>query len=137
MTERPILFSAPMVRALLAGTKTQTRRVVKRDRFIHADGSDEFAPPLICCPYGQPGDRLWVREAWYFEGTDMMRHGRTHSTQDGVVRYLADGERRTINTDWRNVEAWMTRKPQNRPGIHMPAGPRASRWRSPACASSG
>jgi len=68
--------------------------------------------------------RLWVREAWNFLGTDMMRHGRTHSTQDGVVKYLADGERRTINTKWRNVEVWMARKPQSRPSIHMP------RWAS-------
>jgi len=65
MKERPILFSAPMVRALLDGSKTQTRRVAKefagRDdldailkRFPHQDG----------CPYGQTGDRLWVRETW-------------------------------------------------------------------------
>lgn len=64
MKERPILFSAPMVRAILAGAKTQTRRVVK-DRHIDA------APPACLfqwlrerCPYGQPGDRLWVRETW-------------------------------------------------------------------------
>lgn len=86
MKERPILFSAPMVRALLDGTKTQTRRVVKglTDKmWIEAtanggfnvcyDGEPtcgtgvwevaEHAHP-ISCPYGQPGDRLWVREAW-------------------------------------------------------------------------
>lgn len=64
MKERPILFSGPMVRAILAGTKTQTRRVVK-ERHIDA------APPVHFfqylrenCPYGQPGDRLWVRESW-------------------------------------------------------------------------
>lgn len=54
MKERPILFSAPMVRALLAGTKTQTRRILKNQRAYDIDK----------CPYGQPGDRLWVREAW-------------------------------------------------------------------------
>ena len=79
MTERPILFSAPMVRALLAGTKTQTRRVVK-----HAREIDAFSPCEVpgewrigvmeagvtadmgCmrCPFGTPGDRLWVRETW-------------------------------------------------------------------------
>jgi hypothetical protein len=52
--ERPILFSGDMVRAILAGTKTQTRRVVK--------GDGEFNRRR--CPYGEPGDRLWVREAW-------------------------------------------------------------------------
>lgn len=64
MKERPILFSAPMVRALRAGTKTQTRRAVN-DRHIDA------APPACFfqwlrerCPYGQTGDRLWVRETW-------------------------------------------------------------------------
>lgn len=64
MKERPILFSAPMVRALLDGSKKQTRRVVKpqpyRDDYM-ADGDvrRQFA---TLSPYGQPGDRLWVRE---------------------------------------------------------------------------
>jgi hypothetical protein len=84
MKERPILFSAPMVRALLNGSKTQTRRVVKPqppkmfcsgdvaaitngtrwafsrlpERLAHPPGKE----PGILCPYGQPGDRLWVRE---------------------------------------------------------------------------
>ena len=137
--ERPIIFSAPMVRAILAGTKTQTRRVWKMPRgcewYAEMGGEQQgwFVDPDCpwwlhvneCrCPYGQLGDRLWVREAWRFEGTDMMRLGRTHMTQDGVVSYLADNVRRTINTDWRNVETWMTRKPQSRPSIHMP------RWAS-------
>lgn len=75
MKERPILFSAPMVRALLDGTKTQTRRVVKPQPFaITSDGvpfvqtadDEKFGRlgKVIVCPYGQPGDRLWVREAW-------------------------------------------------------------------------
>lgn len=84
MKERPILFSAPMVRALLDGSKTQTRRACKPqppkmfcsgdvaaitngtrwafsrmpDRIAHPPGLE----PGILCPYGQPGDRLWVRE---------------------------------------------------------------------------
>ncbi len=70
MKERPILFSGEMVRALLAGRKTHTRRVVNpqpeclRDvqalQFHVATGE-----PLAIgkgCPYGRPGDRLWVRE---------------------------------------------------------------------------
>ena len=83
MKERPILFSAPMVRALLAGTKTQTRRIFKPERMTwdangryktHAmrggelsiTGSGPFKPSswLHYCPYGQPGDRLWVRESF-------------------------------------------------------------------------
>ncbi len=69
--ERPILFSAPMVRAILDGSKTQTRRIFK--------GTTEHKGPYNLdymeahrqasgwgriCPYGAPGDRLWVRETW-------------------------------------------------------------------------
>lgn len=84
MKERPMLMSAPMVRAILAGTKTQTRRLVKpprnRPAFVlldHGNGwwpyqSDDGESELCddgmehpyTCPYGKPGDRLWVREAW-------------------------------------------------------------------------
>lgn len=76
MKERPILFSAPMVRALLAGTKTQTRRVVKpapqtvrNHRSAAWDGDPAELMKLLTtagrrCPYGQPGDRLWCRETW-------------------------------------------------------------------------
>lgn len=66
MRERSILFSAPMVRAILAGHKTQTRRPVAFDvanACTHANGATSPAV-LTRCPYGQPGDRLWVREAW-------------------------------------------------------------------------
>jgi hypothetical protein len=77
MKERPILFSAPMVRALLAGTKTQTRRAMKPQPLggapevlhhllahgHHRWATDEAEKEQIWrCPYGQPGDRLWVKE---------------------------------------------------------------------------
>lgn len=75
--ERPILFSGPMVRAILDGRKTMTRRVVKHQDSIEADEDGGFIHahdpkcPSFCdyacemaCPYGQPGDRLWVRETW-------------------------------------------------------------------------
>lgn len=79
--ERQILFSGPMVRAILDGAKTQTRRIAKieyRPRSpwpfvvrtgptssMHFPTIDEFnrAAPAWC-PYGEPGDRLWVRETW-------------------------------------------------------------------------
>lgn len=64
MKERPILFSAAMVRAILDGTKTQTRRIVTDESVItlHSDGSPAKAQPK--CKFGQAGDRLWVRETW-------------------------------------------------------------------------
>jgi len=89
MKERPILFSAPMVRAILAGTKTQTRRVVKPQPkgfwdepnnclaggvlqcIIHdpkAGNVGQVRDHYIRCPYGQPGDRIWVREKWRATG---------------------------------------------------------------------
>ena len=72
MKERPILFSSPMVRAILEGRKTQTRRTVKPQPVKlsgpNLDGlwSDTVLPVVryFACPYGVPGDRLWVRETW-------------------------------------------------------------------------
>lgn len=68
MTERPILFSGPMVRAILAGLKTQTRRIVKDERMptVFRTGEPESVPSWYFdqCPHGKPGDRLWVRETW-------------------------------------------------------------------------
>ena len=80
--ERPILFSAPMVRAILNGTKTQTRRVVKPqppkgphvgDIDEHQDYPGEWfywlngceKSSTFFCPYGVAGDHLWVRETHY------------------------------------------------------------------------
>ena len=82
MTERPILFAAPLVRAILAGTKTQTRRAGGLAAVNEHPDDCEFYELLpdwrarfrgrgpmrgrwlvVRCPYG--GDRLWVRETWY------------------------------------------------------------------------
>lgn len=65
--ERPILFSAPMVRAILEGHKTVTRRPVKGQALKWlADFTPDYVadPENRLCPYGYPGDRLWVRETW-------------------------------------------------------------------------
>jgi len=62
MKARPILFSGPMVRAILDGTKTQTRRVVKHKP--DADCPYHENNIAVACPYGKVGDRLWVRETW-------------------------------------------------------------------------
>jgi hypothetical protein len=85
MKERPILFSAPMVHAILEDRKTQTRRPVKADYGkLEVSGDLDGLPFVfehgyagcdgckycctggrqILCPYGQPGDRLWVRESF-------------------------------------------------------------------------
>jgi hypothetical protein len=74
MKERPIIFSGDMVRVILDGRKTQTRRVIKpQPKIIHAlypDASIETerifrrGDQRIHCPYGIPGDRLWVRETF-------------------------------------------------------------------------
>ena len=73
MKEHPILFSGPMVRAIMDGSKTQTRRVINpQPKVVHdfyPDGTLETEVLLrnggrIRCPYGVRGDRLWVRETW-------------------------------------------------------------------------
>lgn len=91
--ERPILFSGPMIRALLDGRKTQTRRILKLDVPSDADeaffwsgedlrrkgwrnvsepglwarrnGRDGYIQRVGPCPYGVPGERLWVKESWW------------------------------------------------------------------------
>lgn len=73
---RPILFSGEMVRALMAGTKTQTRRVLKNPEFFGCPTGDcphnyttecieGMQQNVIDCPYGKVGDLLWVRESIY------------------------------------------------------------------------
>ena len=67
--ERPILFSGAMVRAILDGRKTQTRRMVKGFP-LQLLAPENFTPEYVAdpenefCPYGQMFDRLWVRETW-------------------------------------------------------------------------
>lgn len=85
MTERPILMNEFSVRAILDGHKTQTRRVIKpqpQPNYAYASVKPTFLAKSKSwlfstihsdaiqdtwrCPYGVPGDRLWVREAWYW-----------------------------------------------------------------------
>lgn len=142
MKERPIPFRAPMVRALLSGEKTQTRRVVKlphsnplgqwetllwggQDGGRTKDGDTMPAQmaighsrtgDILLCPYGQPGDRLWVREVWR---TDASLDGKAPSTFSGwPVRYDADGE--TL----RHGAFYGDTKGKTRPSLFMP------RWAS-------
>jgi hypothetical protein len=112
MTERPILFSAEMVRAILEGRKTQTRRAIKPVPTFNGGGACHDADALQqdyvepywvfpkICKYGAPGDLLWVRETWF----DPQMDG-------GRVLYAADQpEVHPIH--------------RRRPSIHMP------RWAS-------
>ena len=111
MRERPILFSAPMVRAILDGRKTVTRRIVKARDLEWMDVHQGLREPDNAerCPYGQPGgDRLYVRETW------AAPHAYDHLPprlipQDARIHYAA--------TEDRGGLLW-------RPSIHMP------RWAS-------
>ena len=133
---KPIIFQDAMVRALLEGRKTQTRRVMKpqpptdeyqisyvaestdrRDEgkryWVKVDGlqiKDRFGP--ISSPPGQPGDLLWVREACRAEELDDS-YGPIHEDSDpnfhaGLdgVRYLADKEFRKIENSRSASDAW-------------------------------
>lgn len=120
--ERPILFSAPMVRAILEGRKTQTRRVVKPQphesctKYVHEayntrDGrarqvwrlnDPRFSGGLFLanCPYGSPGHTLWVRETFNFAKDDEILPGENHRRAEERAGYTAhnivwraDGER--------------------------------------------
>ncbi len=115
MKERPILFSGAMVRAILAGIKTQTRRAVKLPLGVAGKivltsdpyMSDRVKFPAVVvagtlvpipCPYGKPGDRIWVRETW----------NRTNpGGKDGAYFYRATDSNNYPEAIWK-------------PSIHMP-----------------
>ncbi len=140
MKERPILFSSSMVRAILDGSKTQTRRVVKpqpdwvnenagcgiatggwimpspRADWLHWRGS-RLLRPEPRCPYGLPGDRLWVRENFaivprtaYARSDGVQQTLRPDDDHDAAI-YRAGWDRSNGGFRWR-------------PSIHMP------RWAS-------
>lgn len=136
--ERPILFSGHMVRAILNGQKTATRREIKPS-MRSADSSfelhqqeDESWRPIhtfdeswmdakgtehpIVCPYGQPGDRLWVREAWLADA-QLDPVAPRDLSQGEPILYPADGS-------VRQTGCAMVSQGRGRPSIHMP------RWAS-------
>ena len=131
MKEHPILFSSPMVRAILEGHKTQTRRVIKG-----VDGNDRFVDKwiyskalftdnilnlvsrkphdfLVKCPYGLEGDRLWVRETW---AHDEPNCDDIHCGNPDHIWYHAN-ETKIVADSFAGKARW-------RPSIHMP------RWAS-------
>lgn len=116
MKERPIIFHAEMVRAILAGRKTQTRRIVKPLHMATVD-AEQF-PILAMCPYGSPGGRLWVGETCRAEAIG----------DEGLcgVRYVADGQfmpiANTREASDRWVQLYWSRGMEGAtvPPIHMP-----------------
>ena len=126
--QHPILFNGEMVRAIIAGRKTQTRRLVNRPAMASAQsfsdgmkyakehglagvqkvGRCDGVEWRCKCPYGVPGDLLWVRETWAYE-TDFGTH-------TGKTVYRADGDMREAEGG-KPTDKW-------RPSIHMP------RWAS-------
>ena len=126
MKERPIIFSAPMIRALLDGSKTQTRRVVKHaitgpnppgstfdwhhpktNAWVGAHGGRfEFrnTNAALLCPYGQPGGPLYVKESWHWD------------EEDNLISYRADND---SDVDVNKHETGLA-KYNWRPSIFMP-----------------
>lgn len=130
-TEHPILFSGPLVRAILAGQKTQTRRLLRWDGVQRVEPcpvgpagnwsltSYGGSLRVVRCPFGVPGDRLWVREAWMTVGWAPERRWQ--------LAYQASMQARPTELieapeGWREPLANIQRKWV--PGIHMP------RWAS-------
>lgn len=142
MREHPILFSGPMVRAILEGRKTQTRRIIKpypqllNGKFVYTGGehgddtwpepnvwlaltpSGKFGlndPPYYKCPYGQPGDRLWVRETFChkYDNNEMPVYNADGNLDPSCCYYSADG----MDVLFPDGGGWT-------PSIHMP------RWAS-------
>jgi len=115
MKERPILFSGPMVRAILEGRKTQTRRLVKPAIVAELEGGwgtynqvcEMRDGGIVPCPYGVPGDRLWVRETFT-------------QTQFGNYVYRADAKD-DKGQRWHSIEVGdPSGEVKWRPSIFMP-----------------
>jgi len=145
MREIPILMDGPMVRAILAGQKTQTRRAIRWKKVasglnlrftglsaqrypkgwvLESDSrtSSEWRCQPTPCPFGQPGDRLWVRETWRPETIHSCAMDTCDCDAVGVS-YAADGE--WIPHTWQNPppDDWYMPAAAARgnvPSIHMP-----------------
>lgn len=119
MKETPILFNGEMVRAILDGYKTQTRRPVHKDIVSAIVGAGENV--LYRCPLGQAGDRLWVRET-FVQGWDI------EPVTDRLMQFDDDGNELPKKTwyratdshiHWSDEDGWETNAPW-KPSIHMP-----------------
>jgi hypothetical protein len=134
--ERPILFSGPMVRAVLADQKTQTRRIVKPQpeawqhdiegwELCRSPNHRPLFPESFAkayCPYGGAGERLWVREAWRWT-VDKKANVAIEYQADGEIRRALcenGGEGELVATE--EYENQLLRLPSTlnwKPSIHM------------------
>lgn len=125
MKERGMLFSGPMVRALLDGGKTQTRRVMDK-KIVTWDGDAAALMRLLdqvgrSCPYGQSGDRIWVRESFRTEKAydsikpSMLPTARNGKTLAVPFWYQADFQDRKIPFVHKGLQGGKLR-----PGMFMP-----------------
>ncbi|EIV8225881.1 TPA: hypothetical protein ACM5E2_004196 [Escherichia coli] len=114
MKERGMIFNDEMVRAILGGDKTQTRRIVEEKFYGQAVAAELLAKH---CPYGQPGDRIWVRETYRVHGkatdvaTLVYRASVRNSWTEQTHRVPVDVCNKPVSEKWT-------------PSIHMP------RWAS-------
>ena len=121
MKEHPIHFRAPMVRAILAGHKTQERRAVKpqpmwvAEPYVPFRTSDADPKGIIACPYGQRGDRLWVKETT-LKVEDHGYIGPVYAESDDGRACLSGGLAPS-DDDCTDVEPWEIKR---RPSIFMP-----------------
>ena len=111
MKETGLMFKAPLVRAILEGRKTQTRRIAKPVR--HPDLGNVYSPGALvlehepqhvinrACPYGQPGDRIYVRETF------------SQHPEWGQLAFRADGE------EFEDADGWLW-EPKWQPSSQMP-----------------
>jgi hypothetical protein len=112
----PVLFSTPMVQAILEESKTMTRRVVKSKTALEWLEPEMFTPAYVAnpennlCPYGKPGDVLWVRETWA-----QWNEGGYVYKADGFIERYGAWERDTPKKfhDVERVEKW-------KPSLFMP-----------------
>jgi hypothetical protein len=104
MADHPILFSTPMVQGILAGQKTETRRLARGSRIN--TGCEDDRPIYRASPWQRvkAGDRLWVREALETPTSDQTWRRQYHYVADGLPTQLFSTKDR----------------PNKRPGIHMP-----------------
>lgn len=142
MKERPILFSGEMVRAILEGRKTQTRRIIKpqpphscqykiNGNLSHAlcYGTGKYenicVPPTptskdhrLPCRYGKPGDRLWVRETW-IHGVEYDENDMPIFTPEGNYQYKTWYRATDYELVWHDEDDGHC-DPKWKPSIHMP-----------------